>query len=333
MKPINFDKAACNPISSNCVIWQGPDIPCISLCNGDSISTTVAELAKELCKLLDQLDVANYDLSCFGVENCAPENFNALVQFLIAQICTLINPGADGTSKANDCPDCMITVASCFEENGNTSLNIVDYISKIATKVCTSSNEINTINTTLEQYDIRIAELEDAGVPAFELPPVTAPCVPGISGAQPMDVVLNAFFNTFFCDLYQSLGTITQIGNAITPSCITFGSYNSIITGTSGWISAPTTLAESVKNIWTAICAITNQPPPTPAPGKSGRGVAVFVGTFSGVATPTQPQLLGSPTDSDFITQYANQEGFTVNFISGNNQLKPGDIWIKSCGT
>ena len=27
----------CDNISSNCVIWQGPDISCIDLCNGDTI--------------------------------------------------------------------------------------------------------------------------------------------------------------------------------------------------------------------------------------------------------------------------------------------------------
>lgn len=52
--------------------------------------------------------------------------------------------------------------------------------------------------------------------------------------------------------------------------------------------------------------------------GLSGRGVAVFV----------QP---GMPTITDFNNQYGSQEGFGVNFIAGNNQIKPGDIWIQPC--
>ena len=28
----------CKPISSNCVVWQGPDLNCINVCNGDTIS-------------------------------------------------------------------------------------------------------------------------------------------------------------------------------------------------------------------------------------------------------------------------------------------------------
>ena len=43
--------AGCNPISSNCVIWQGPDIPCINLCTGDNISQVLAKIAEMMCAL------------------------------------------------------------------------------------------------------------------------------------------------------------------------------------------------------------------------------------------------------------------------------------------
>ena len=47
MKPLNLDNKPCSPISSNCVIWQGPDIPCIKLCTGDTVSDVVAKLATD----------------------------------------------------------------------------------------------------------------------------------------------------------------------------------------------------------------------------------------------------------------------------------------------
>ena len=83
MKPLNLDNKPCSPISSNCVIWQGPDIPCIKLCAGDTVSDVVAKLAAELCTVLDILNVTNYDLSCFNLTACAPNDFTALIQFLI----------------------------------------------------------------------------------------------------------------------------------------------------------------------------------------------------------------------------------------------------------
>ena len=44
MLPINKKNGPCDPISSNCVIWQGPDLPCVDICYGDSISAVIAAL-------------------------------------------------------------------------------------------------------------------------------------------------------------------------------------------------------------------------------------------------------------------------------------------------
>ena len=55
MKPLNLDNSPCSPISSNCVVWQGPDISCLNLCTGDTISDVVAAMATELCTILDTL--------------------------------------------------------------------------------------------------------------------------------------------------------------------------------------------------------------------------------------------------------------------------------------
>ncbi len=74
----NDKKKGCITTSSECVIWQGPNISCINLCTGDTISTVVATLAEELCALIDSVNVTgnitciidwaaenDYDLSLF----------------------------------------------------------------------------------------------------------------------------------------------------------------------------------------------------------------------------------------------------------------------------
>ena len=43
----------CTPISSNCVIWQGPNVSCLDLCTGDTISVVIATLAEKLCELIN----------------------------------------------------------------------------------------------------------------------------------------------------------------------------------------------------------------------------------------------------------------------------------------
>ena len=95
MKPLNLDKSTCNPISSNCVIWGGPDIECINLCKGDTITDVTYKLALELCKIMELLNITNYDLACLDLA-CAPEDFNSLLQAIINKLCTEGPAGATG---------------------------------------------------------------------------------------------------------------------------------------------------------------------------------------------------------------------------------------------
>ena len=46
MKPVNLDTTPCSPIASNCVVWTGPNIPCINLCKGDTVSDVVFKCRK-----------------------------------------------------------------------------------------------------------------------------------------------------------------------------------------------------------------------------------------------------------------------------------------------
>lgn len=89
MKPNNLPKTPCTPQSSNCVIWDGPSIDCISLCNGDSVTEVVYALAKELCTVMDQLNISNYDLSCIAPTTCIPTDFKTFIQLLITKVCAI----------------------------------------------------------------------------------------------------------------------------------------------------------------------------------------------------------------------------------------------------
>lgn len=102
MKPKNGRENIGSAVSSDFIIWQGPDIPCINLCHGDSITKVVHKLATKLCSLLDSLDVSNFDLSCLNLTGCAPETFEQLVQTLIDAICAAnANVAEDGTDGNN----------------------------------------------------------------------------------------------------------------------------------------------------------------------------------------------------------------------------------------
>jgi len=277
MKPLNLDNKPCSPISSNCVIWQGPDIPCIKLCTGDTVSDVVAKLATELCTVLDILNVTNYDLSCFNLTACGPNDFQALIQFLIEQICatetqvTIISDPA--TSPVNTTKsDPLITVAPCFVINGITVMTVSQYAQAIGTRVCDLVTQIAALNSQITSLDIRVTALEAAPVPTFTLPnipvqecdlsaTITAP------GSYAMDAVLEALINdtTYgFCALRATTGMPSEILAAVQSQCIN-DSDISLVFGTpfstayaGSWIPVVTvdTLADAINNIWISLCDV-----------------------------------------------------------------------------
>ena len=93
MKPYqsSSDKENCSPISSNCVIWQGPSISCINLCKGDSVSDIVYKLAVELCDIQGNTDLTDLQLDCLlqlCTNTTAPQLTTAAVlQLIINKIC------------------------------------------------------------------------------------------------------------------------------------------------------------------------------------------------------------------------------------------------------
>ena len=339
MKPLNLDNRPCSPISSNCVIWQGPDIPCIKLCAGDTVSDIVAKLGTELCAIMEQLNVTNYDLSCLDITSCPPEDFKALMELLIKKVCELSGIPTTTEKAASGCPDCVVSVAPCFVQGTQTTMQLLDYVQMIANRVCTIASEITNINSEIDNINNTLGDLQIQidNIPAYTLPLLPVTCVLP-SGSYPLDQIVNALMNnttTGYCSLLTATGAPADIINGILSQCIADGdqSLASLTAGDSpvqsfstyysgSWVNNPSltaapTVANAIKNIWIAICdmyAAVSQG----TTGKDGRGIAVFVQATT-------------PTNTDLQTQYAGVPGFTVNNLPGSNVLKAGDIWIEPC--
>ena len=271
MKPLNYDNSPCSPISSNCVIWQGPDIPCIKLCAGDTISDVIFKLATELCTVLDTLNVTNYDLSCFNLTACGPNDFQALIQFLIEQICALqtevttvsdpaTSPLTTGTIKSTGA-DTLVTVAPCFVIGGITVMTVSEYAQAIGTKVCSLVSQIATINSQINDLDIRVTNLESATIVIPPTPSIVIDCSIGslIAGnSYSIDLVLDELINNAtngLCSYTNTstgvLGTPAQLLSSYVTAC----SFGTDVTTDPNWTPAPNTLPETITNIWIALCA------------------------------------------------------------------------------
>jgi hypothetical protein len=272
MKPLNLDNRPCSPVSSNCVVWQGPTLTCIDLCTGDTISDVVAKMATELCTILDQTNVSNYDLSCLGITACGPKDFQALIQLLIEKICELEGLPTDTTRIDTICPECVVTVKPCFVQNGQTTMPLVDYTQMIADKICSLIDEIQGLQDQIDNLNIRVTVLEDATPPSFTLPTINVDCDLGESSngipvnatsPQTIDIVLDALINDNthgYCAYTTVLGSLTELTTGISRKCVVNGTNLLSGPGTFGslatWVSDAnySTVGDAINNIWVVLC-------------------------------------------------------------------------------
>lgn len=275
--PINSTKSnqeGCTPLSSNCVIWQGSDIPCIDLCKGDSISDVTFKLATELCTVLEQLDVNAYDLTCFNPVCPSLEDFKALIQFLINKIC-ICCPDVPVPDPVTGCPDCLVNIASCFyyqNEFGDTitQMQLTDYARAIGTKVYTITGQINTINTTLTSLQNQIdtltgrvtdtnSRIPDSGSSSLFSSSCLYPSIP-VEGIPLPD--FTSALETAFCQLRAATGMPSALLNSILQQCVLLDTSESLnLPGVNmgslpGWITSGSysTVADSINNMWITMC-------------------------------------------------------------------------------
>lgn len=268
MKPLNLDNSPCSPTSSNCVIWQGPDLACIKLCKGDTVSDVVAKLAAELCTILDQLNVNNYDLTCFNSSACPPVDFQALIQFLINHICALEGVTPNTNPSTSTCPDCVVSIAPCFIIGSQTTMQLTDYVQMIGERVCDLITTIDGLQIQIDNIDNRVTVLENAPRETFTLPSITVACTlsPTVLGgsAYPIDTVLNALVNdptNGYCSLIDATGLGADLFSAVSSQCITSTTptlsnppvpFGTEYLGT--WVATPTTIADAITNLWIVVC-------------------------------------------------------------------------------
>ena len=302
MKPLNLDNSPCSPTSSNCVIWQGPDLACIKLCKGDTVSDVVAKLATELCTILDQLNVNNYDLTCFNSSACPPVDFQALIQFLINHICALEGVGPNTNPSTSTCPDCVVSIAPCFIIGTQTTMQLTDYVQMIGERVCDLITTIDGLQTQINNIDARVTVLENAPRETFTLPSITVACTlsPTVLGgsAYPIDTVLNALINdptNGYCSLIDATGIGADLFSAVSSQCITSTTptlsnppvpFGTEYLGT--WVDTPTTVADAITNLWIVVCDmydfLSNIDNVVVA---AGEGISVASTTVSNVTTYT----------------------------------------------
>lgn len=260
----------CDNISSNCVVWQGPDISCIDLCTGDTISEVTAKLGSKVCQIITDgvsanPSLAGLDLTCLNIQGQTPTTLVPVLQAMVTQIClNNTNSGSSiSTQVVQNLP--VMTLPACLQYNdssGNpvTELRLDVFAAHVADQVCTNLASINNINTTLTNYENRLQILEACVLPctgAVVEAEIVPTCVSNIGQQTKVSIVVSAL-ELAFCATSNALGTVVQMNNTIGQTNITSSNLSLENSGIAygaitGWNASPSTFAQSMQNAWVVI--------------------------------------------------------------------------------
>ena len=263
----NTADKGCSPTSSNCVIWQGPDLPCISLCNGDTISSVVYKVATKLCSIQSTYDLSSLDLSCL-VSFCSSSNpapttktLLAVLDFIVKKVCC-INGKVDAIQPGNSYTEPTLNLPTCLQyTNGQgqlvTTLLHSNFTLTLGTKFCELKAVVDGHTGQITSLGNRVTALDNAG--GYTPPLVTPNCIltPGTPTA--MNLVLDELENQY-CQLKTVLGTNAALTTAIgqqcnigsAPALSKSGTMASAYSGS--WNNVTTNVAQSLQNMWVTIC-------------------------------------------------------------------------------
>jgi len=258
-------KQGCSPVSSNCVIWQGPDLPIIGLCNGDTVSDVIAKLAAELTDISESTSIAGVDLTCLSL-NSSPSNQEELFQAIVDELCSLggrcdtLEGGSGGSGSSNTEVTASLPLCLQYTNSENdlvTVLPIDQYAELVAAKVCELVSDIETLETQIVDHESRITTLENNTVSEYTTPQITPNCVlPAVP--TDIDVVVDELEEQF-CILKSALGESTDLVASTTYQCDILSSDGQLggsgtMSSLEGWNTQVSNVAESLQNMWLTIC-------------------------------------------------------------------------------
>lgn len=179
LRPIDLRSKTCNNISSECVIWDGPDIPCINLCKGDTLEKVTYDLAIEVCKLIDLFNLNGIDTSCLFDVKCKNPTLADLLQYIIDWICRNKDSIGDGSgggdtnnNLCNEVSKCVFTFTNCdgktislplYSNDGNNLIvYFINEICDLYIQIYNINNQITNINNQIAAINFEITNIWSA---------------------------------------------------------------------------------------------------------------------------------------------------------------------------
>lgn len=255
MKRITNRKGCIDGVmSGNCITWDGPNIPCLDICTGDTLTTVIAEFATKFCEVLEDLNMEDADLSC--IINLPPlttseKTVKKIIELLLQNQCDLRDLIQETPGSEEDTFNVNLKCLKVYDDFDQEVPQTRDQaIQLIINEVCDHRDEIEEIKTDIVNLQQQIDDIDVT--PTVTLPNV-ATCVNPV--AVPLDDAMQAVASEV-CDIKEGLGTLEDMQNAITKQCAGLAAD---INNPAGFIATVTNLSESITNMWLTVCNVLNR--------------------------------------------------------------------------
>ncbi len=271
----NAETSGCVYKSAKCVLYEGPAISCLTdICADTSIQSIIHAIGEMVCNLDSEMnqDWNFLNVGCLVEEDQQePVGQHEIISAIITKLCNIDNTGI---SKSLECPCEELTV---FLEKCHTDPDdyprltnpvlISEAVERISDVTCMMENRLgNEINNNSSSIVNLTEIINNLTIPTttYVEPTITAQCASGDTGeVLPITEAFETFESTF-CNYIENIGTTEEIIEAInkqcdnlcsTPSC---GNEKSTYCDLPGWVEEPTSLAESLNNLWIYTCDVNN---------------------------------------------------------------------------
>ena len=159
-------------VGTNCIEWQGGDIACLEICDGDMLTTAQVAIANKVCELVELTDATTIELpeclvTAWGTND---ETVLNLIQFILDQLC-LQQASIDGIVAQIPNIDPMVEIDFlCCSDNpcvktGIVTVsvalqNIVNCLCDLKTTVTALSDYVGS-NSTITDLSAVVKDLKD----------------------------------------------------------------------------------------------------------------------------------------------------------------------------
>lgn len=242
------------------IIWDGPNIPCITLCKGDVVSDVIYKLGKQICKIVnDNCVLETLDLSCLiGYCTNCNENFTLkyLLQLILNNDCSIHELINQLEQSLLDKLEIILSLDfSCINDSNLCEINIpFDTCGKLTTQdlnlvfqyfidqICCQSEILENIISSYNESQSYYEFIND-NISYYTEPKFTT-CLNPVLLKHSLNTNINA---SNVCSLINNIGIDIDLSNQIID-CPNSGDE----------LNEATNLAQSTYNQWLVLEDINN---------------------------------------------------------------------------